>query len=477
MLYFWLLERIMSSEKTDLKVLISEIEIISPPEINLAIESKDNDGAISYNVGSLYYFRLYKYPLPLDVSIFTTNGIISFYQAETEEITETINFTGETYTFLSKPFNSEFTKTVIGTIKNTDGEEIEVELIPEVGSKILTSSSKCYGVFEITYNTVYYLYKISSSASGKSIITASAIYLGEKLQATLQIEFETEIEHDCQGIRIEYGTLDVEFRKNLTIVYDPDLKDYVDLKLDIFFIIPIHIYGSEFRFVDITTTYGHPMYKRTVTTTIEEVLVSINGSISPSKYVSEIISQKIYAGNIGEVYPDQGNLLMSGCENISSAPDGSTNTVNGIAYGTGVLKIKYISKYLVYQLRIPENRILRDESRGITGITVVKDLSNLDCELIQSPISPTSSTSEEPDHPESPYWGFYVKDIVTTAPIPDVSVYINDTPVGITNSKGRLPINYSDLKGIIRNSNTIKTEAEGWLPAESDGLPNDKFSL
>ncbi len=366
----------MSKEYTSTNIPILDRESIEvSPFLEVAIESEDNEDALTYQLGSAYYFRLYKYPDTLDPLIFTTNGQIGFIEASTTMIEdEEVSFLGTDSITVSREILANFSYELVGKALNINGEEpegITFEVIEGIGENIIRASMKCYAFLKVSYLTRYWKYIISANEVGESIVTARVLYNDETLESSMILEFvEPQVSETCLQLQLQYGTISKETT--------PTGQAYI---------IPLSIWGTEIRsLLNLSVTSGTAKFQDKINKIYEEVLVSINGKVRASNYVSEILFFEKYTGYIGNVTCFNGTLYMDGIPESGVTYTGNSPVSkfkSGIPYGTGVFRIRYRSTHLLYNIIVSDSAVCSDNPYKVKGAVSIRNNYNSECSLVQ----------------------------------------------------------------------------------------------
>jgi len=402
------------------------------------LKSDDNNDPSCYLVGTPYKIRLYKVPQTLNEIVFNTNGSINFDEIIEKSVeNEYIIFSGEQAQELNFPFISDFSYTLIGNAYSEDGAilpTITFSVFP--GRKRILASIPCFAVLKSNYTTQYSYHSFIGASVGETLLIAMASCGNDSVESAISIDIKSCCDdEECLPISI---VIDTETDRGAN--YDNENK-----KL-------IRVYGAERNQISVKATKGNIEFLGPNEDTIEETLAGCNGNFNASKFVSNLITQETINGNIKPFVVERGSLRMA-----ISPEDGEANR---ILPGYGVVKIKYISRYLEFLITSS------DLTKGVFYITNSEDE---DCEIVCIEYD----LGGEGDGINRYDITVIYRDFVTGAPIPQNKVWVDDKYIGATNDAGELLI-----ENVTSNTkHLIRAEKPGYLNTDSDSLANDSFII
>jgi len=440
----------------DVTVLIPDLTDQLEGSLDLSLEEEDNEDTSEYFVGTQYFVRLYKKPQSLVPSVTNSLGSIFLNESDlSEEITEVIVFSRTDTVALSKAAFSNFSYVKKGKVFDLDGNEISSPFfyISEENPSNIKSPISCSGVLAVTYTTYYDLYQFTATETGTALLEATATYEEEILYSNLTIDIvDGSAEEGCMEPLIEFqaSTHEAYLAFNPEGDFDAKIRGVLELR----------IANVERSRISAAVTLGSIKFIEVREAIYEnEVVSGTDCSFSAEHAVTVLSSQTILGGNVGNLRVENGQLKMDGIPN-SSVKD-------GIPYGTGVFKISYVSRYLYFQI----SSIIPGK-----GYLVLQDLNDPTCPLQKFPYEITDWTLEyiiTDDEENLVDITVVYKDYITGTSLGGVSVSVDGTHRGITNSDGTLLVR-NLARGVTHN---ITASKPGYLDTESDSLANDSFLL
>lgn len=157
---------------------ITLVTLIDDPslDINEMIEAEivdaDNNNPDCYVPNTDYYVRLYKSSENLSISTKINFGNIFLETSSIqEEIEETIIFTGSDSVSSQKIIQGNFAYNFDGLAFDINHNLYTSNIAYVIGSNTLRTTSKIFGVINISYITKYMKYKFRLSRTGKALIS------------------------------------------------------------------------------------------------------------------------------------------------------------------------------------------------------------------------------------------------------------------------------------------------------------------
>ena len=149
---------------------------IDDPDSNEILEAdivdKDNNSPDCYVPGTDYYVRLYRSSESLNISAKVNFGNISLENFSIqEEIEETIIFSGSDSVSSQRIIQGNFAYNFDGLAFDIDHNLYISNVAYTVGSNNLRTTSKIFGVINVSYITKYMKYKFKLSRTGKALIS------------------------------------------------------------------------------------------------------------------------------------------------------------------------------------------------------------------------------------------------------------------------------------------------------------------
>lgn len=420
--------------------IVDTCEGIESGTLEWNLVDDDNSDPECYLVGSEYYVRLYKTPESLDQSAYAINGSVYFDSEQTEDITdEYVVFSGTQTSNLKNVFLGNFSYKIIGNVISDSGVSLpSIAFTISPGDKGIAANIPCYAILKVSYKTKYYRYKFVGVSEGKILLIALATHNGESVSSSYDITVYEDCDKTdlCADISLEIDTSSEEGSS-----YGLENK-----KL-------IKIYGIEKENVAVYVTRGSLQYLGSEDVKVEDEEIAVINRVGRlNKKVLNIISQTITGGNITPLTVDAyGGIQMS--------EEASGETVAGIPFGYGTVKVTYTTRALKF--------VISSETGG-KGILIAQEITTEDCSL-----SYIEYQFEEDE--EDTLYDITVSyaDFVTGDALPDVSVWVDGIYKGKTDSEGKL-----EVKQVSVNvKHTIKATKAGYLDTDSDSLANDTFII
>jgi len=319
---------------------------------------------------------------------------------------------------------------------------------------MIEASMPCTAVVTVTYATSYDLYQFTATEIGTAILEAVAtLEDGTILSDNIEVEIGDG--------SAESGCLEpiVEFEEYYTESYILKDEDGVPTGLDTRVLLNFRVANAERSQISLAVTFGSLKYLEQKEEIYEnEIISGTDCNFSAGHAVYQIISQTVLGGNVGPLRVENGLLKMDG---IPNAP-----VVGGIPYGTGTIKVSYLSRFLYFEIK---------DSVSGPGYLVITDLTDSDCDFNKYSYDLgdfTVTTSVGPGEDGVDITVVY-KDYVKGTVLADVSVSVDGAYRGVTDASGSIVI-----RNLAREvTHTISATKAGYLDTETDSLANDTFTI
>jgi len=412
------------------------------------IEDEDNNNPECFLVGTTYIARLFKSPDSLSIIARNTNGNIEATgNFETEIIEdEYITFQGSSEASIKFPNCGSFSYEMIGDAYDLDGNIIpSITIEGSIGGMKLFASEKCFFVIKANYKTKYYTYKFTGMEEGTLLLIAISECRTESIYEAISVDIKescTEEEDEegdlCAAIELEVDTSSKEGQKATS-----EGKAIILVK------------GIIKKRLSAVATLGTISYQGEQDKVIEAEVTVINGKVSFSDKIIRLMSQTVLNGYVGKLVVINGDLEMS--KNPYSKTDS-----NGIPYGFGIVKIKYVTKAL---------KFLISSYKAGKGIFIAKDISGPSCAFVS--IEYILGKEDEDENQEKYDITLIYKDFVTGEPLGEADVYLDNASIGKTDENGKLIA----LQVTANTKHQLKASKPGYLNTDSDSLANDDFII